>query len=100
MRPRSMLLELAAQVINTPCSPARGHPKPNPSPDPNPHPNQVCANGCGGHGTCVNQACVCEPGWGGADCAMAVAVPVALGTCASAAGLECAGHGRCVSGQP
>ena len=63
-----MLLELAAQVINTPCSPARGHPKPltrcvpipcsptppqhrcseanpnpnlNPNPNPNPNSNQV-----------------------------------------------------------
>jgi outer membrane biosynthesis protein TonB len=39
VRPRSMLLELAAQVIKDPNPNPNPNPSPNPSPNPNPHPN-------------------------------------------------------------
>ena len=39
VRPRSMLLELAAQVIKDPNPNPNPNPSPNPSPNPNPNPN-------------------------------------------------------------
>ncbi len=34
--------------------------------------NVLCPGDCGAHGTCTAEGCVCEPGWGGADCAQHV----------------------------
>jgi hypothetical protein len=36
------------------------------------HVTGTCYNSCWEHGTCVNNACVCNSGWGGADCGTCV----------------------------
>jgi hypothetical protein len=46
VRPRSMLLELAAQVIKDPNPNPNPSPSPSPSPNPNPKPSQVINKPC------------------------------------------------------
>jgi hypothetical protein len=46
VRPRSMLLELAAQVIKDPNPNPNPNPSPSPNPNPNPKPSQVINKPC------------------------------------------------------
>lgn len=33
---------------------------------------EICFNGCSGHGTCRDFMCTCDPGWDGDDCSHAL----------------------------
>jgi hypothetical protein len=50
---------------------------------------------CSLHGDCVNGACVCDPGWGGATCAVAVPTPPPTPGAFCHNRTDCAGHGNC-----
>ena len=52
--------------------------------------HQGCQTGCSGHGVCVDARCLCDDGFGGADCSEQLARP--------GCPLGCSGHGECRAG--
>ena len=56
----------------------------------------TCVGDCSGHGTCAEGECVCQPGYGGPDCASLPPSPGAPpAACLDSDGVVCSGHGSC-----